>query len=81
MLAAVWYAGSREGAKAVAIFFATQGFAPSSWSKPRAILTPALAARDLNRGLRKVGNPVIFSNAAGKLWLLYVTISVGGWSM
>ena len=79
-LAAVWYAGSREGARDVAIFFATQDVASSTWSKPRAILTPALVARDLNRRIRKVGNPVIFSNAAGKLFLLYVTINLGGWS-
>jgi predicted neuraminidase len=34
----------------------------------------------LKRGIRKVGNPVIFSDAVGKLWLLYVTINLGGWS-
>jgi len=79
-LAAVWYAGSREGARDVAIYFTTQGPGPSGWSEPRAILTPALAARELNRSVKKVGNPAIFSDAAGKLWLLYVTVNVGGWS-
>ena len=79
-LAAVWYAGSREGARDVAICFATQARGQPGWSQPRAILTPELAARELNRGIRKVGNPVIFSDAAGKLCLLYVTINVGGWS-
>jgi predicted neuraminidase len=79
-LAAAWYAGSREGARDVAIWFATQTPGATNWSEPRAILTPALAARDLGRSVRKVGNPVIFSDAAGKLWLLYVTINLGGWS-
>ena len=79
-LAAVWYAGSREGARDVAICFATQERGQSGWSKPRALLTPEQAAGELGRGIRKVGNPVIFSDRAGKLWPLYVTINVGGWS-
>jgi predicted neuraminidase len=79
-LAGVWYAGSREGARDVALRFATQPPGQSGWSKPRPILTPGLAACDLKRGIRKVGNPVIFSDAVGKLWLLYVTINLGGWS-
>ena len=108
-LAAVWYAGSREGARDVAIYFAAQergqpnyalspqtplslagqqmgegglgGRGPSPfWTTPRAILTPEQAGRDLHRAVRKVGNPLLFSDAAGKLRLLYVTINVGGWS-
>ena len=79
-LAAVWYAGSREGARDVAICFATQERGQSFWTTPRAILTPEQAGRDLGRAVRKVGNPLIFSDAAGKLWMLYVTINIGGWS-
>ena len=79
-LAAIWYAGSREGATDVAICFATHDPEASTWSRPRPILTPALAEHELGRAIRKVGNPVIFSDATGKLWLLYVTITVGGWS-
>jgi predicted neuraminidase len=79
-LAAVWYAGSREGARDVAVCFATQERGQSRWSKPRAILTPGQAARELGRGIRKIGNAVIFSDPSGKLWLLYVTINLGGWS-
>ena len=79
-LAAVWYAGSREGARDVAIYLAAQERGQAIWTTPRAILTPEQAGRDLHRAVRKVGNPLIFSDAAGKLRLLYVTISVGGWS-
>ena len=79
-LAAVWYAGSREGARDVAICFAAQEPGQSIWATPRAILTPEQVARDLHRSVKKVGNPLIFSDAAGKLWLLYVTINIGGWS-
>ncbi len=79
-LAAAWYAGSREGARDVAICLATRERGQSSWTPPRAILTPDQAARELHRRVRKVGNPVIFADAAGKLRLLYVSINVGGWS-
>jgi len=79
-LAAVWYAGSREGARDVAIYLAAQERGQTIWTTPRAILAPEQAGRDLHRAVRKVGNPLIFSDAAGKLRLLYVTISVGGWS-
>jgi len=79
-LAAVWYAGSREGAGDVAIYFSVQPSDDIRWSPPRAIVTRATATRDLRRYVRKVGNPVLFSDADGRLWLIYVTVSIGGWS-
>ena len=79
-LLAVWYAGSREGAGDVAIFSATQSPGESTWSQPRTIMTRESAAHDLNRAIKKVGNPVIFSDVEGKLRLLFVTITLGGWS-
>jgi predicted neuraminidase len=79
-LAAVWYAGSREGASDVALYLSTQGPADARWSPPRAIVTRESVARDLRRYIKKVGNPLVFADSAGKLWLIYVTVSVGGWS-
>jgi predicted neuraminidase len=79
-LAATWYAGSREGAGDVAIYFSTRGPGDSRWSAPRTLVTRESAARDLNRYVRKVGNAVLFADGAGRLWLLYVTVSIGGWS-
>ena len=54
-LAATWYAGSREGAGDVAIYFSTRTPADTRWSLPRAIVTRELATRDLNRYIKKVG--------------------------
>src|SRR4030095_15839714 len=79
-LAATWYAGSREGASDVAIYLSTKPAADPRWSAPRAIVTRASATRDLNRYIKKVGNPLIFADSGGRLWLIYVTVSVGGWS-
>jgi predicted neuraminidase len=79
-LVAAWYAGSREGARDVAIYLSTRAPAEARWSMPRAIVTRDSAARELNRYIKKVGNPLLFADSAGKLWLIYVTVSIGGWS-
>ena len=79
-LVSTWYAGSREGAGDVAIYLSRRALATQRWSRPRAIVTRESAARDLHRYIRKVGNAVVVADPAGTLWLLYVTVSVGGWS-
>ncbi|OQX62993.1 MAG: hypothetical protein B5M55_07530 [Desulfococcus sp. 4484_242] len=79
-LAAAWYGGSREGGRDVSIFFSTKGPDEARWSRPQVVVDRASACRDLSRYVKKVGNPVLFSDAGGRLWLIYVTITVGGWS-
>ena len=80
-LAAAWYAGTREGARDVSIYFATH--APGTnggWSCPERVVTQASAASETFRYVKKVGNPMLFSAAGGKFYLLYVTVGIGGWS-
>jgi len=79
-LAAVWYAGSREGASDVAIYFSTRASREADWTPPRAIVSRESASRDLRRFVKKVGNAVVFTDEADTLWLVYVTVAVGGWS-
>ena len=80
-LAAAWYGGTREGAKDVAIFFSTKSPGTNtSWLSPRVIVDRVTATRELKRYIRKVGNPVLFSGPGKQLWLIYVSITVGGWS-
>jgi predicted neuraminidase len=79
-LVATWYAGSREGAGDVAIYLSTRRPGDTRWSLPRVIITRESASRDLNRYIRKVGNAVVFADGTGRLSLLYVTVSIGGWS-
>jgi predicted neuraminidase len=80
-LAAAWYAGSREGAKDVAIYFATRpAGSQGAWSAPQPIVTRETASQELRRYVRKLGNAVLFSGENGKVWLLYVTVAAGGWS-
>ncbi len=91
-----WYAGSREGAADVAVwmsdFLSSEPLAPSPrekgvrriddrvWSSPRVVMDRLLAIEDLDRYLRKVGNAVVFADNDRRLWLVYVTIALGGWS-
>lgn len=80
-LAAVWYGGTREGAGDTAIYYATS--IPENamtWCEPRVIVDRKTASRELRRFVKKVGNPVLFTDFEGNLWLIYVSISVGGWS-
>lgn len=85
-LATVWYAGSREGAKDVSVWFSRSGATPDQvsseihWDKPQALVDRQSASAELSRYVKKVGNPIIFSDPQGRTWLIYVSIAVGGWS-
>ncbi|TAK94256.1 MAG: hypothetical protein EPO07_16940 [Verrucomicrobia bacterium] len=80
-LAAVWYAGTREGARDVAIYFATrEPGLTNAWSPPRAIVTRETAGHETYRYVKKVGNAVIFAGAGRQLHLIFVTTGFGGWS-
>jgi predicted neuraminidase len=76
-LSAAWYAGSREGARDVEIWFSTHD--AYGWSPPRVIATATGTAQENGASVRKLGNPVLF--AVGKrLHLWFVSVSIGGWS-
>lgn len=81
-LASVWYGGSREGAKDVSIYFSrgNKGTDGYKWDSPQKIVTRESASKELDRYIKKIGNPVIFTDEQDGLWLIYVTVSVGGWS-
>jgi predicted neuraminidase len=80
-MAAIWYAGSREGARDVGLYFATRdGGLSNVWSTPVAIGTHTTAADETFRYVKKVGNAILFAGTNGHLHMLYVTTGFGGWS-
>jgi len=80
-LAAVWCGGSREGARDVAVWWATRGpLANDQWSDPRPIVTRESAAQETFRFVRKLGNPLLVADKDDHLILVYVSVAVGGWS-
>lgn len=79
-LLAVWYGGSREGGKDVALYTARLPAGATRWSRPVRTIDRELAQAELDRVIKKVGNAVVFPDRNGLVWLVYVTVSVGGWS-
>ncbi|HEY0945733.1 MAG TPA: sialidase family protein [Opitutaceae bacterium] len=81
-LFAAWYGGTREGAADVALFASrlTPGKNTGAWGRPAKIVDRELAESELDRRIKKVGNAVVFADRAGTLWMIYVSVSLGGWS-
>ncbi len=77
-LYAYWYGGSDEGARDVQVYQAV--FQDGVWSKATAVIGTTGIQKDLNRFIRKVGNPVIHRWPDGRIWLFFVSVSVGGWA-
>jgi predicted neuraminidase len=77
-LAAAWYAGSREAAGDVAIWFSTRDGA--GWSAPRTAATRATTTAATGAYVGILGNPVLYAEGA-RLHLWYVSVGFGGWAM
>ncbi|WNV05330.1 sialidase family protein [Candidatus Methylospira mobilis] len=78
---AFWFAGSREGAGDVAIWYARNSAQTGQWSSPEQLTTPGQTARDELRYIKKLGNPVAVVDRQGTINLYYVSVSLGGWSL
>lgn len=79
-LLAVWYGGTREGVKDVAIYHSIWNRQTGEWTGDSILTGPSDTGEDLGRYIRKVGNPVLLKDVDGKIWLFYVSASVGAWS-
>jgi len=79
-LRAFWYGGTREGAFDVAIYTSTYSPRTGVWEPERALVSRELVQRHLRRTIRKLGNPVAGRDQAGRVWLFFVSVSVGGWA-
>lgn len=77
-IAAYWFGGSREGARDVAIYQAF--FQDNAWTTPSVIANPEILQQDLNRYIRKLGNPVSVQFEDGTIWVFFVSVSLGGWA-
>ncbi len=77
---AVWYSGSTEGAKDVAILMAIYDESKGSWSDSIRLVDRERASRELRRYVKKIGNPMLMRDSFGKIWLFYSSVIIGGWS-
>lgn len=77
---AFWFAGSYEGAKDVEIRSAVFDPAHAQWGTEQTVASRITTEESLLRYVGKLGNPVAARAADGRLWLFYVTVSMGGWA-
>jgi predicted neuraminidase len=77
-LFAVWFGGLREGSKDVRIYAAD--YKDGAWSPQRVLGTTRQTMADTGRFVRKLGNPVAFVTPRGELWVVYVSVALGGWA-
>jgi predicted neuraminidase len=77
-LAAAWFAGSREGASDVEIWFSVRD--AKGWNAPRVVATPADTAAATAAVVRALGNPVLYAQGK-RLHLWYVSVAFGGWAV
>lgn len=78
-LICTWYAGSREGARDVALYQAFYDEGTRIWTEPQVLLDRQGCSAELRRWVGKIGNAVVINDHHGGLWLFYASL-LGGWS-
>ncbi|MGE8186847.1 sialidase family protein [Pseudomonas sp. NPDC086278] len=79
-LMAVWFAGSREGAADVQVRASRFDAKTGEWGAEQVLATRDSTRLGTLKHIRKLGNPVIAMAPDNRLWLFYVSVSVGGWA-
>ncbi len=79
-LRAYWYGGSREGSRDVSLYSAEFNAEANRWDKVKPLLDRKKTQYALKRYIKKLGNPVIVKDAQDRLWMFFVSVSVGGWA-
>ena len=79
-LLAFWFAGTRESAPDVQIAASQFDRASQQWSAARFVVNRHAMAKDLGFGVRRLGNPVAWLDAAGRIHLFVVATGLGGWA-
>ncbi|MNJ25948.1 hypothetical protein D3C77_204090 [compost metagenome] len=79
-LMAVWFAGTREGAADVQVRSARFNASTGEWGTEQVLATRDSTQQGTRKYIRKLGNPVIALAPDNRLWLFYVSVSMGGWA-
>lgn len=79
-MGSVWYSGAKELAFDVAIFFSVYDENTGKWDEPIKLIDKETASKELNRFVRKLGNPLLFRDQKGNIWLFYSALIANGWS-
>ena len=77
---AVWYEGTEEGARDVVINSTIIDPANHALTPALPIASPLQTETDTWRYVRKIGNAVVHQLTDGRLMMMYVSVSFGGWA-
>ena len=79
-LMVLYFGGTREGAADVKIYRSMLYDNARVWSKPEVILTREMLSKYSGKFIKKLGNPVAFSDIHGRIHVFVVGVSLGGWA-
>lgn len=79
-LLAVWFGGTREGARDVALYTSIWNPLTQTWSATGPLVTQEQTQREVGRYIKKLGNPVLYTDARRRTWVFFISVSIGGWS-
>ncbi|XLZ70607.1 sialidase family protein [Massilia sp. SR12] len=77
-MAAFWWAGSRESGPDVKVYAAH--WIDGKWSNPWEVASRDSLGAALGYGVRRIGNPVAWASADGRIDLFVVATGLGGWA-
>lgn len=79
-LTAFWFAGDRESAPNVQIAASQLDRSTQSWTAPQFVVNRHAVGGALGAGLRRIGNPIAWIDASGRMHLFVVATGWGGWA-
>lgn len=79
-LTAFWFAGDRESAPNVQIAASQFDRVSQQWLPARYVVDRHVMGEQLGFGLRRLGNPVAWLDASGRMHLFVVATGWGGWA-
>lgn len=75
-----WFSGERESGPLVQIAASQFDRATQQWSPPRFVVNRHEMGKQLGYGVRRLGNPVAWTDGKGRIHLFVVATGWGGWA-
>lgn len=79
-LSLFWFSGERESGPLVQIAATQWDRASGRWVEPRFVVNRHTMGDLLGHGIRRLGNPVAWADASGRIHLFVVATGWGGWA-
>ncbi|MGG2142006.1 exo-alpha-sialidase [Symbiopectobacterium sp. RP] len=79
-LAAFWFAGSHESAPDVFITMSLYDKVQQKWRTAQSVTTRQTLQAELGVAIRRIGNPMVWRDASGRMHLYVVATGFGGWA-